>query len=94
MDEQSVSLVSTLVGQLGVVGVLVWYLWYKTTIADPKKEVEFRDQFKVISESHIKSTEKICDNFERCIREERIARKEDKAELKEIFSSLLERQRQ
>ena len=30
--------IGAIVGQLGVVGVLVWYLWYKTARADPKKD--------------------------------------------------------
>lgn len=77
--------IAGLFGQLGVVGVLVWYLWYNTSVAEPKKDQHFRDQFDRIAESHIKSNEKICASFEQCIREERAARRQDIDDIKALF---------
>ena len=42
----------TLFGQAGVVGVLVWYLYYTTSIAFPKVRQDFRDELAADRKHH------------------------------------------
>lgn len=36
--------IMTIGGPLGVGGILVWHLWYRTSVADPKKDEENRKE--------------------------------------------------
>jgi hypothetical protein len=81
----TVEIVGQLVANLGIVGVLVWFLWYNTTIAVPKKDQAFREQLDKMTERHLSTTQKIAEDFETCIREERAARRQDIADLKSIL---------
>lgn len=43
MNEQTIL---TLVGQAGIGGILVWYLWYTVTVSQPKMLAEYREDLR------------------------------------------------
>lgn len=51
---------SGLLTSFGTLGILMWFLWYKTSVSDPKRETKFCE-----------SIEAICEKFEASLRENR-----------------------
>ena len=80
----------TLFGQVGVAGVLAWYLYYTTTVTFPKISDSHLEKIERISDKQNATVEKVCESFESCIREERQARKEELKELQQTFRKSIE----
>jgi len=76
----------TLIGNLGVVAVLVWHLWYITTQAQPKMLKDFADQLEKIRlarEEERKATDRDHDK-------EREASARETAELRAMLIQILQ----
>lgn len=44
--------VADLVTRFGMLGILAWFLWYRTAVADPARERKLTDAFDAISARH------------------------------------------
>lgn len=55
----------TLIGTMGVTGVLVWYLWYTTAAAFPKIRDDYRMEMAEERAHHEKLHDKACERMER-----------------------------
>lgn len=53
-----------IVGQLGVVAVLVWYLYYTTTVAFPRMSQSHADQTQKLVDCHDETIEKLVTKFD------------------------------
>lgn len=66
--------IGNIVSTIGVGGALVWYLWYTTSVAQPKRDEHYS---KVLTE--------ITSNFTQSLQEERVFRRQETAELKQLL---------
>ena len=55
-----------ILSDLGTFGILVWYLWYRTAISDPKREAKFCE-----------TIDATVAKFDTVLRDERVARRAD-----------------
>lgn len=53
-----------IVGQLGVVAVLVWYLYYTTTVAFPRMAQSHADQTQKLVDCHDETIDKLVTKFD------------------------------
>ena len=74
-----------LIGQLGVVGALVWYLWYRTSVADPKRDAEVWQRIDAMTARHETNVTKTVEAFDEALTAERTARREEIVLLKDAF---------
>jgi hypothetical protein len=75
-EKHFMDIATSLVTNLGVLGALVWYLYYTTAVAIPR-----------IVKDHDKAIKETTDNFTQALKEERLARKEELETLKEWIKS-------
>jgi len=66
-----------IIGQLGVVAALVWYLWYRTSVADPKRDAESWSRIDQLTQRHDDTIRETVDKFDKSLLAERTARRED-----------------
>jgi hypothetical protein len=68
----------TILGALGPTGILVWFVWYKTSVSDPAKDKQFTE-----------TLDKIVSDFRLELREERTARAAEVAAIRQAFQCRL-----
>lgn len=78
---------ATVAGQLGVVSALMWYLWYRTSVADPKKDAETWSRIDQLTQRHDDTIRETVDKFDQSLTAERQARREDLVILRETLKS-------
>jgi hypothetical protein len=84
MDTEAMS---AILSTLGVVGALVWHLYYNTTTTLPNLTKQYTDSQERIS-NHFASTQKeIADNFARTLKDERVYREQEIVALKQWIKS-------
>jgi len=67
-------LITSLVGTLGVTGVLVWYLYHTTAVSIPR-----------LTDKHAETMDKITEKFSDTLREERTFRQQEADGLKRFI---------
>lgn len=67
----------SLVSNLGVTGLLGWFLWYTTSVSFPKMNSTMMDRMDAIQNKQNETIEKVCTDFCATIREERVTRREE-----------------
>jgi hypothetical protein len=73
MESMDPQVISQLISTLGIGGVLVWYLYYTTTVTMPQRDQHYTDAITAITES-----------FTDTLKEEREFRREETKEMKQI----------
>lgn len=76
---------NTIIAALGPTGILVWYLWYTTSVALPKKDAEFTAVLNNKDQEFTAVLNKIVTDFRDDLREERKARAADVTALRAAF---------
>ena len=76
--------ISSLVSNLGVIGVLVWYLWYDTTVARPKRDDQFLKESQSQRESAALEIKAMRETFEAEQRAMRDQHARDMAEMRQM----------
>lgn len=79
--------IATILGQLGVAGVLGWFLFYKTAVADPKRDELTLGRIDAMQTRHNEVIEKVCADFTATLREERETWREELAVLRAEFKA-------
>ncbi len=67
--------------QLGVVAVLVWYLWYTTSVSFPRMQTSHDTKTQAIIVKHDDTIREIVEKFDKTIRDERSERRTDLTQL-------------
>lgn len=75
--------IGTIIGQIGVVGVLVWYLYHTTTKTLPDLEDRHSKTIEDITKTHSDTIKEISDKFDGTLKEERTTRKLELKSLQE-----------
>lgn len=65
-----VQFILNLVGAVGIPGILAWYLYYNTTVTQPKQ----LDKWDAITKANNATVEKICSDFVKALEDERHSR--------------------
>tara|TARA_Y100000593_G_scaffold84652_1_gene160453 strand:+ start:4860 stop:5255 length:396 start_codon:yes stop_codon:yes gene_type:complete len=84
-----------LIAQFGVLGILAWYLWYRTSVADPKQQKAFseaqekqaashKEQYAKLVEETTAAHQKCEEKFEQLIQESRAESREQLDKLHEM----------
>jgi len=74
-----------LFGNLGVIAVLIWYMWYNVTVTQPGIQKDLMGRMETISTRHDETIKDVCKNFTDSLREERIACRQEMIELRQMF---------
>lgn len=76
--------IMALVSNLGVTGLLGWFLWYTTSISFPKMNATMMDRMDALMDrmdtmqnKQNETIEKVCADFTATIRDERVTRREE-----------------
>ena len=77
LAEASMDTITPLVTNLGVLGALVWYMYYTTAVTIPKIHITHSEDSKALAENHTNSLDKITNQFSETIRDEREIRKQE-----------------
>lgn len=72
-----------IIGQFGVLGVLIWYLYYTTTKTLPELNKIHNEQLDKVVAVHDQSIKDITSKFTEALADERAARKEELEEIKQ-----------
>ncbi len=72
-------------GPLGIGGVLVWYLWYTTSVTWPKKDEEHRKERTEIQAAYSKTLDTIVERFDNSLTSEREHREREARENRDRF---------
>lgn len=75
----------SLFGQLGVVAALIWFLFYQTAVAGPKRAEAQNAHNKEVSDGFKDTVRTVVADFNQNLREERQTRREELAMLRETL---------
>ena len=75
----------TVVGPLGIAGVLVWYLYYRTTVTDPKTAELHREERERALKDFRETLDKIVERFDKSLNSEREHREREAHQNREHF---------
>ena len=95
--EPTAPIITQIITNLGVLGVLVWFMFYTTTKTIPTLNTQYTERMDAAQKYHAEQMErlvsaknvaiqKMTEEFTQALREERIARKEEIEALKEWIS--------
>lgn len=59
----TVDLLSGTISQVGVVGALIWFLWYSTSVTGPKRDDEYRKSIESVTNKMAVATDKFTDSL-------------------------------
>ena len=82
-ERNTMDVITTLVTNLGVLGALVWYMYYTTAVTIPKINTTHSEAYKELIDQNNAALNKIATDFTSSLAEEREARKEEVTALKE-----------
>lgn len=74
MEEQAAEWLQVLLKDFGPFAILVWYLWFRTAISDPRREAAF-----------CTTIENVVAKFDVALKEERDSRRSDLVALREAL---------
>jgi hypothetical protein len=69
-EATTVDILSGTISQVGVVGALIWFLWYSTSVTGPKRDDEYRKSIESVTDKMSIATER----FTNTLGEERKSR--------------------
>ena len=67
--------ITPLVTHLGVLGALVWYMYYTTAVTLPNLTVKHTEEYNKLSSEHQEAIERITSNFTSTLKDEREIRR-------------------
>lgn len=80
--------VAQMVSSLGVAGVLGWFLYYKTAIADPRRDENTLSRIDKMQTQNNQVLERVCTDFTAALREERETQRAELAALRAEFKMI------
>jgi hypothetical protein len=85
--------IGSLIGNVGVLGILVWYLWYNTSVSQPKALDKFSNEQAALRESSEREQAALRAAFASEQKELRAAFASEQASLRDSFAEELARMR-
>lgn len=79
--------ITAIVSSLGVVGALVWYLYFNTTTTIPNLTKQYTESQEKVATKFADTQDKIAQNFAQTLQEERNYRKQEIAALQQWIKS-------
>lgn len=88
MPDNPADLVSNLIPQLGVLGVLVWFLYYTVKVTIPTLNKENNDTIESIVGHHRLTVADLTTRFDQNLKEERVIRQQEIKDLSDAIRNI------